>query len=401
MSDSQSPRIQTEVQQESITDFLDGINLNIEDKDLSGILEKYLESSDNYYKYKKKINEKREKNKDYLMGKQWDEGELQTYNARYMDNLIYEGESLIKPISFSKLPDVSLTSGSNDERAKQDAKDLGRFFTDETKKRSEKQTLELAFKHIPVDYIGVIKARWNPELGKNGDYEFIHKLSKNMHYDPNATSLDTSKHRFLGEDSFISVKEIIMMFPKKQDEILKACSITKVQAKDEKRLATTQKLEEWWFTWYEKEGDKFKKIEGVAWKLKKIILVKMKDRNWDWEGEERLFTYDFEKMMNQPVKNEKLQDALLHSIPTGVMPNQPNTDNPLSVNMQNFKTQKNFHNHFKSPKKPYILIAYDRWGEMVLDETSRIEQVLTLQDNVNIRGRQITEIGRASCRERV
>jgi len=48
-----------------------------------------------------------------------------------------------------------------------------------------------------------------------------------------------------------------------------------------------------------------------------------------------------------------------------------------------------FRNYFESPRKPYIFLNYDQMGEHPLDATSRIEQVINLQKNVNKTGQQI------------
>lgn len=46
-------------------------------------------------------------------------------------------------------------------------------------------------------------------------------------------------------------------------------------------------------------------------------------------------------------------------------------------------------NHFRKPKKPYILMNFLNFGESIADETTLVEQVLTLQDGINKRKRQI------------
>lgn len=50
----------------------------------------------------------------------------------------------------------------------------------------------------------------------------------------------------------------------------------------------------------------------------------------------------------------------------------------------------NTFNHFKKPEKPYIFLNHLTFGDSMIDETSEIEQSITLQDGVNKRKRQIT-----------
>src|SRR5262249_421245 len=56
------------------------------------------------------------------------------------------------------------------------------------------------------------------------------------------------------------------------------------------------------------------------------------------------------------------------------------------------ETRKVFNNYFQRPKFPYTFLTYDQWGEFPLDMTSRIEQSLSLQENHNKRGMQISDM---------
>lgn len=50
----------------------------------------------------------------------------------------------------------------------------------------------------------------------------------------------------------------------------------------------------------------------------------------------------------------------------------------------------NTFNHFKRPEKPYIFLNHITFGDSMVDETSEIEQAISLQDTVNKRKRQIS-----------
>jgi hypothetical protein len=64
----------------------------------------------------------------------------------------------------------------------------------------------------------------------------------------------------------------------------------------------------------------------------------------------------------------------------------------LGENPENVREETVYRNHFENPQKPFIFMGYDQMGEMPIDVTSRIEQVIYLQDNVNKRGKQISDI---------
>ena len=92
----------------------------------------------------------------------------------------------------------------------------------------------------------------------------------------------------------LSVKEILMRWPKKKDDLFNQLKWDLEVLPSEEKLASKLKIAEIWFTWYKKENDKWVKLEGVAWKYKKVVFDKIKNPYWDWEGETRLFSFDIE-----------------------------------------------------------------------------------------------------------
>ena len=96
----------------------------------------------------------------------------------------------------------------------------------------------------------------------------------------------------------------------------------------------------------------------MVWKYQKLVLGKMKNPYWDWKGEKRLFKFDDLGVKAEP-NEEEIRQSLFGDIDLG--------------------QETIFHNHFSDPRKPYIFLNYDLWGDHPLDETTRIEQVrLTL-----------------------
>lgn len=353
------------------------LSLKVDDDTLVRWIDERIGQSDAFYNKEKHLDDRRERNKNFLFGKQVDKNKLEEHQEAYMDNIIYEGEGTIKPIALSRLPDMTVKPSSDEEESKEAAKNLGEVLNTDLKKRENRKALALAFKHLPVYYIGVIKAFWDPEKGEDGDYAFKCVHPKNIVIDHTATDTDTRNMDFISEETEMSVKEVIMRFPKKKDEILESLGWKEdwTNKTKEEKMASKIKTNEVWFTWWDTVKDpetgqtKYERIEGVIWKYKKVLLDKMRNPNWDWEGERKLFTYEMGK------KRDLSEDELRQSL-FGEEANEETI----------------FHNHFEQPMKPYILLGYDQWGEMPLDETSRIEQVISLQRNVNKRGLQITDI---------
>jgi hypothetical protein len=181
---------------------------------------------------------------------------------------------------------------------------------------------------------------------------------------------------WVAEKREMTVKEVIMMFPKKEKEILESVGILEGQPGKENKLASRITIREVWFKWPKEEVDEVsgdKKWEtqiGVLWKFKTLLLGKMKHPYWDWQGKKRLYEKDVKKKIE--LTEEEAAQVMFEG--------------------GEVDTDQYYYNHLENADFPYFFMGYDQWGEMPLDETSRIEQILSLQDNVNKRGRQITEM---------
>lgn len=363
---------QPEKLREDIITIENPLDLSVDDTKLIRNINNRLEAAE---KFEKKINlrERQKRNENYLFGRQIEENDLKKYNARYMDNIIYEAEETIKPIALSRLPDLYVTDGANNAN-----NDISKLLTDlinsEIRQRENRRALGVAFKNLPAGFIGAIKYRWNPELGDNGDYEFFPIHYSRLTLDPDAKSNDIREHNIIFELVPTTAQEIIMKFPDKKEEFLQSIGFKDTDLEDDNKLATPLYMREIWFKWYEKKGDGWSIVNGVMWKYKNVLLGKMKNPNWDWEGEDCVFKYDEKTKAKTEATADDMQRLAL---------------NPM---MSGFTTEKVTKNYLQSPEFPYILIGYDQFGNMPYDETSRIEQVIWLQDNVNKRGKQITEM---------
>lgn len=375
---------------ESVVEERDPLNLDIDDKIFIKTSNDLIRKSENYYKANYDLENRRKRNEKYLFGRQIKDLKLKPYNAKYSYNVIYEAMAYLKPIALSKMPDLMVKPGTDTPESKASAELISKVVDSDIKEEKSRKILGLAFKHLPVYFTGVIKAFWNPELGKDGDYDFKNVQADNIVFDHTASTNNPEDMSFIAEKVEYSVKEIVMRFPDKEDDLYRELRRTGIftdtnNEKTETGMGSKVKIWEIWFTWYEKENQEFERLEGVAWYYNELMLKKMKNPNWDWEGEKQLFNYQ------QPVNEDSLKSSMF---------GMTDMQNPLlpmmgALNMQQqpqIQGQKVFHNHFDNPQKPYYFMGYDQWGKQPLDETSIIEQALYLQDNGDKRGKQITEM---------
>jgi len=353
----------------------DPLKLDIDDKSFVSVMDDLIAKSKEYFK---SINlpERRKRNEEYFLGRLVDNAEknkeFKKYNARYQDNLIFEAEGTLKAVAVSRVPDMIVKPGNDSEESRIVAEELSKVLNNRFKKRKIRNALGTAYIHRPIYFTGILKARWDSKLGKSGDYTFDVIHPNNIDIDYTATSEDDLN--WICHTYEMMVKEVLMKWPDKKEALFNELKWDQNVEQSEKRLATKIKINEIWFTWYKKENDKWVQLEGVAWKYKNVVFDKIKHPYWDWEGETNYFTYDVETKGKKPLSEEEVRNSMIYGEPLNVM------------------SERVYHNHFDRPRKPFKFMTHEGIKTMVYDETSRIEQSLWLQDNVNIRGKQITEL---------
>lgn len=371
----------------------DPLQLDIKDDELVKVMDKRVDDSRAYFR-KKDLYNRRKRNETYVLGKQIAQREKENkskpYEAKVLDNALYEIEQSIKPVVMGNLPDMIVfnpqTNGENEE-----SNDITKFVDDTLTKRNIRRALAMAFRHHPVYFTGILKAKWNPE---NNDMEILCVHPNRMDVDHTATDSDANKMSFKNEKVPVSVQELIMRFPEKKDalmEELKKKGVISEEMPKWKQMASKVNIEEVEFTWYEEKkqempdpeysasesepGVKWEKVFGIMWKYGDVILKKMKDPNFDWEGETKYYIYA--DPMLEESKREVTPEEIMQSMITGI-------DLPI-IKEQVYK------NYFEKPQSHYFFIGYDQWGEMPYDETSRVEQNIYNQENLDTRGKQINE----------
>lgn len=359
---------------------LDPLHLDLDDEDFVETTKHLIDESRKFFK-KRGLYKRRAKNEEYYLGKQVDRleerREFSDYSVRYLDNLVYESEAMLKPIALSRVPDLIVLPGSEKEESKEAAEEITDVINSRLRRRENRRVLGRSYKHRPIYFIGCIKYMWDKAKGRWGDYKFESIHPKQVDLDHTSPDNETDNMGWVAHHYDMSLKEIFMRFPNKKTEYMKEMGYSKNSITKEKFLATRRAITEVWFTWFSKVGDEWEKIEGTAWLDldKEFLFKKMKNPNWDWKGERILVKYDEETQTREEVGEGELRDMFV-----------------LGQSPENVKEQTVYNNYFESPKKPFIFLGYDQLGMQPYDETTRIEQVVYLQDNVNKRGKQISEI---------
>lgn len=363
---------------DTIVEDTDPLKLDLENSEFINTINDSIAQSIIYYK-NKRVPERQDKMLDYYLGVQIETTgprALTPTQPRYVENVIYEGVRRIKPIATSRLPDLTVKHGENPE--------IEQMMTDllntDISKRKNRKVLGLAHVQEQLFLYSVIKARWNPEAGDDGDYEFGNVYPKNIVWDHRCKTSNADDMRFIAENTEMTIKEVLMMFPKAKEELLRKLGID-LNDQTEKKLASPITIWEVWFHWWKEKKDditgesKWEKVNAVVWKYQEVVLGKMKNPYFDYEGRITLFTKEM-KEKTTPTDEEMLQ-AYLGEL--------------------QLQSQTTYHNYFKAPRKPYFFMVYESLGQDPIDATNRVEQVLWFQDHINDEGRQIIEMNERSA----
>ena len=381
---------------EGVEANLDPLTLDIPDNELVKIINTRLERSKQFFDDKYNLTERRKKNEMYLFGRQLGEKEkqkeLKKYEARFLDNVIYEIESSLKPLAMSHLPDMIVLPGTNDKDKEEMAKNLSLVVNDTNKQRVQRKVLALGFKHLPVYFTACLKVVWDSTIQ---DFKFIIIHPDRITVDQTAKTNDVNEMEFIAESVPSNVQEMFMKFPNKKDDLKEELIKHGVKLSDKpdwKELASEVDYLEIHFSWYKQKteeeknkimdslsvlepGIKWKKIECIVWKYEDVILDKMLDPNFDWEGEEILTV---QTDPNDPNSKKELKPEDMMAL-------------MVQGNYQGISREKIYHNYFNFAEKPYFFFGYDQWGKSYIDETSRIEQNIRNQANLDDQGKRIVE----------
>lgn len=365
---------------DTIVSEQDPLKLDLADGDFIETIDALIDSSQKYY-IKKHLYERQDKNLNYYKGDQLKIGGkdgLKEFQPRFVENIVYEGIRRIKPIATSQLPDMTV---KGDATTTQTLTDL---LNTDAKKRANRKLIGLAHVHEQLFFYACIKARWNPEKGTDGDYEYINIFPNNVVWDQNCKTNNSDDMMFVAENAELRAKQVMMMFPKTAQALTDKLGFNTPSTdgkSTEERLASPIKIWEVWFHWWKETKDpdtkesKWEKIHAVVWKYDNLVLGKMRNPYYDYEGKPQLF---------DPTMQEK------------------NGMSEVELMKQYFDSAQQpastiYYNYFRNPRKPYFFMVYESLGRDPIDETNRIEQILKFQDHINDEGRQIIEMNERSA----
>lgn len=309
------------------------------------------------------LDKRSKKNWDFFKGNQIAEDSLDTWQLPFVDNVIYDNTNYRIVMAASRIPDITIISPNEDTQSQDNAEDIRLTIESRIKSRAVKSMVKKGLLHLHNDFLGCMKVRWDKNKAKNGDYVFDIVNMKDLDIDMSATIPDDE---FTSDNMEVIIewiteppKVIFSKFPAKKKDLMEALGVS-----DGKELPAKIRYAEAHFTYYTDAGER---MEGVAWRYNKVILDKIKSPNYDWQG--------YQGASDKPALNDD-----------GTIVQHPMTGSVV------YQQDTFYRNFFEIPRKPYIFFSYLNDNDAPTEISTPVEQSISLQRNINRRGRQITEI---------
>lgn len=289
-------------------------NIKMSDEELVNQIRAWEAETEDFYSQLKRVWEK---NLLYYKGIQTDVEKIRGRLSRAVENRIFMAVETMIPIVSARLPEVSVLSGSEDERGQMDADNLQDILLYHFERLNVQQLAERWVRDVVLKRYGVFKIYWD-KIEDDVCLTLVDpRRIKIPRYGKDVKSL-----AFIIEELEVSYKQLVDYFGKvKADEVLKN---RQPEYSENKKRKKTFAIQEVWTN------------DFVVWRYGNLILDKKKNPFWNFENESENFLF--------------------------------------------------------SPSKPYVIKSLFETEESIIGDTDYIQQVIPIQDNINIRKRQIEDI---------
>jgi hypothetical protein len=312
-----------------VSDLLPELSLDMKDDELISLKRDWIKQ---WEPFSKEMELKNKSSEDYWLGKQ---ATLGDDRKNPVDNLIFEALETFLPIATRPKADPVVESDNTEAGISLANKTQKMLSYVAENKISYNLKVREVVRYWALYRLGVMKVGWSV---KKNDITCLAIRPQKLILDPRATITEAEYDGYyIGEHLQDSASDLIIRFPKKENFI---------KDKVIQKMGTTLEYIMWTTDDY------------VFWTMDDEVLDKAKNPHWNYD-------------VKQPA-------------PTDEMGQQPMDENG-QPQMQTIPAK----NHFSNRKKPYIFLTYFNLGKQPHDDTSLIEQNISLQDLINKRLVQI------------
>lgn len=297
--------------------------------------------------------------------------------SKTRDNRVFLAtESQINKLTARPVKPV-VSPANETEEAKLVANDMQSLLLESYRQRNVKKHLKRGIRFLHLGKLICLKVFWNNEID---DYDVKVADPRKVRFSKNATNEEESEFAIEKIDDK-KLLDLIDLFPAKKDDILKHYGW-----KYEEALIHNPGVE-YYECWI---GD------GVFWVFRGEILDKLQNPYYDFEGllltpEETATLRQTEELANgetvAAVNGRRRRQVLAKFKESQEQRKAEITASPEAAN----KYESYLYNHFDKPRKPYIFGTIFEVEDQPIGETTLIEQVAPLQENLDKRKRQIAD----------
>lgn len=265
-------------------------------------------------------------NWEYYIGNQTELWKIRGKQSRAVENRIFMATETMIPIATSRLPDIEVRPGDEDEISQMQADDLQDIIGYHMERLRIQELSEQFLRYMIIFRYGVFKPIWDKEID---DVGVVVRNPKRIRIPKFGSTVDDLA--YVLEDLEMSYGQIKEQFGEKKAEEVRNEQPKSAEFIDPKQInVNDNKIREATYSITEVWTNEF-----VAWRAGSIILDK-----------------------------------------------KPNP----------FFSKDKKKNYFERPKKPYIIKSLFTTEETLIGDTDYIQQMISIQDNINIRKRQTENI---------
>lgn len=319
-------------------------------------------------------------------------------------------ESVINSL-IANPPGINILPSRDGMPAQDFARKLESYFRKKYNDLNVKETVRMGLRNLYFARLLVIKAFWNPQLGQGGDFDYRAIDPRNIRVGKYARKEPDTE--FCIEEIEDNLCALVERFPTKKDDLMQKYGFTGTDGMTQMYIKNPDvKYKEAWIQDY------------VIFKLDNIILGKIKNPYWDWEGilitdEEQNQIEGDGTPQNQGLQGQPRRDALQQIKlqqpqrtqemgPPQAQPSNPNApQSDPSQPVIDPETQSDelseqqdptpakykpyFFNYFDNPRKPYIFATIFNNENTPIGRTDMITLSAELQRGIDKRKMDIDE----------
>lgn len=335
---------------------------DLKDKEWATLIDNRWKSSDNIWNV---IEKTYKRNLDiYKNEPAWLEN-IPVKKSKVRANRIFRNQESVINAVIVNPPKPNILPGRDTEESKDLAILQEKYFVEKYTELNMKEQLRKGLRNLYFGRLIVIKPFWNV---KTNDFDAKAIDPRKVRIHKSATNTDDSE--FAIEEVDDNIVSVIARFPEKEKEILSRNGLSK-----EKALLTNPGItykEAWVQNW-------------VVFKYEDIILDKIKNPTWDWDG--ILLSDEEEAVMSDDDSTKEQRRSTLDQARDAQESRQPKED----VTQEGVTLNSYYFNHFDEPRKPYIVATILNNEDSPIGQTDLITQAAPLQEGVDKRKRQIDE----------